>query len=60
MEVQIINVIKHLIYQEKGQGMTEYALIIFFVAVAMIVTLVAFEEKAWALFNRVILTLPVV
>jgi Flp pilus assembly pilin Flp len=58
--VQIINVVKHLIYEENGQGMTEYALLIAFVAMALIVTVAAFEDKVWALFNKVILAIPVV
>lgn len=59
-EVQVINVIKYLIYEENGQGMTEYALVIFFVAMALIVTVAAFEDKVWALFNKVVLAIPVV
>jgi len=59
-EVQIINVIKILSSEETGQGMTEYALIIFFVAIALIVTVASLEEKVWTLFNKIILALPVV
>jgi len=58
--VHVINVINYLIYEEHGQGMTEYALIIFFLAMALIVTLAAFEDKVWSLFNKVVLALPVV
>ncbi|MEL7563571.1 MAG: hypothetical protein AAGU27_01620 [Dehalobacterium sp.] len=59
-EVQVINVINYLIFEEKGQGMTEYALIIFFVAIALIVTVAAFEDKVWALFNKVVVAIPIV
>lgn len=58
--MQIINVMRYLTFGEKGQGMTEYALIIFFLAMALIMTIAAFEDKLWVLFNRVVLTIPVV
>jgi len=59
-EVQIINAIKYLIYDEKGQGMTEYGLIIVLVAIALMVSLATFKDKLLALLSRIILALPIV
>ncbi|WP_236860039.1 Flp family type IVb pilin [Candidatus Formimonas warabiya] len=58
--MQIINAIKYLIYDEKGQGMTEYGLIIVLVAIALMVSLATFKDKLLALLSRIILALPIV
>jgi Flp pilus assembly pilin Flp len=59
-EVQMFNVIKLFVFEETGQGVTEYALIILLVAMALMVTIVEFEGKLWALFNKIILAFPLV
>jgi Flp pilus assembly pilin Flp len=59
-EVQMFNAIKLFVYEETGQGVTEYALIILLVAMALMVTIVEFEGKLWALFNKIILAFPLV
>jgi len=46
-----MNLLRRLCQEETGQGMTEYGLIIALVAVALIVTLVAFKDKLVTLFN---------
>jgi len=53
-----MNMIKRLVHEESGQGMTEYGLIIALVAVALIVTLVAFKDKLITLFNGISLAAP--
>ncbi|MGI6685602.1 MAG: Flp family type IVb pilin [Bacillota bacterium] len=58
--MQTINVLKNLIHEETGQGMTEYALLIFFIALALIVTVAEVEGKLEALFNKIVLALPLV
>jgi len=49
-----------MVHDEKGQGMTEYALLIFFAALALITSIAAWEGKVWDLFNKIVLALPVV
>lgn len=56
----MFNVIKLFVFEETGQGVTEYALIILLVAMALMVTIVEFEGKLWALFNKIILAFPLV
>ena len=53
-----MNLLKKLIKQEDGQGMTEYALIIGFVAVALIVTMIAFKDKIKTFFDGISLSAP--
>lgn len=47
-----------LFKEEEGQGMTEYALIIGFVAVALIVTMIAFKDKIKTFFNGLSFSAP--
>lgn len=49
----MLPMINRLWREEKGQGMTEYALIIGIIAVAVIVALIAMRDKISALFNGI-------
>jgi len=45
------NLISRIIKEEGGQGMTEYGLILGFIAVAVIATMVIFKDEITGLFN---------
>lgn len=47
---------KRLVTEEEGQGLTEYGLIIALVAVLLIGTLVAFKDKIAGVFNSMSFT----
>lgn len=49
----MLTLISKLWKEEKGQGMTEYALIIGIIAVAVIVALIVMRDKIKALFNGI-------
>lgn len=53
-----MNLLMRLFEEEDGQGMTEYALIIGFVAVALIVTMVAFKDKIATFFDGLTFEAP--
>jgi pilus assembly protein Flp/PilA len=53
-----MNLMMRLFKEEEGQGMTEYALIIGFVAVALIITMVAFKDKIKAFFDGLSFVAP--
>lgn len=46
--------IKELIMDEQGQGLTEYALIIALVAVALIAVMISFRTQIGAVFTNVV------
>ncbi len=46
-------ILKNLLTEESGQGLTEYGLIALLVAIALIGSLVAFREKVAAVFPQV-------
>jgi pilus assembly protein Flp/PilA len=48
--------IKNLLVEEKGQGMTEYGLVLGLIAVAVVVTLVALRKEIITIFNDVLTT----
>ena len=48
-----MNLMMRLFKEEEGQGMTEYALIIGFVAVALIATMIAFRGKIATFFEGI-------
>jgi pilus assembly protein Flp/PilA len=48
--------IKNLLVEEKGQGMTEYGLVLGLIAVAVVVTLVALRTEIIKIFNDVLTT----
>jgi len=43
--------LNRIIREEEGQGMTEYGLILGFIAVAVIATMVIFKDEITGLFN---------
>jgi pilus assembly protein Flp/PilA len=53
-----MNLMMKLFKEEDGQGMTEYALIIGFVAVALIVTMIAFKDKIADFFDALSFDAP--
>jgi len=48
---------KRLLTEDKGQGLTEYALIITLVAVALVVAVLAFRTQIIAMFNNAVTAL---
>ena len=44
--------------QQPGQGLVEYALIIAFIAIVVIVTLIYFGDKLTTLYNRIANSIP--
>lgn len=48
-----MDLVKRLIFDEKGQGMTEYGLIIGIVSVVLIGVLVLFREKLKSIFDSI-------
>lgn len=49
----MLNKIKNLFVEEKGQGMTEYGLILGVIAVGIIVALVALRDQINTLINNI-------
>lgn len=55
----MLQIINQLFNEEKGQGMTEYGLIIALVAIAVIVAITAMSGKLSAVFNKIATSLGV-
>lgn len=55
----MLKMVKRLWKEEKGQGMTEYGLIIALVAIAIIVALTAMSGKLSAVFTKISTSLGV-
>ena len=53
----MLNFFKRLLIEEKGQGLTEYALIITLVAVALVVAVLAFRTQIIGMFNNAVTAL---
>lgn len=51
---KIKGVIKRFLVEEEGQALSEYALILAVIAIAVIVILVALKDQIVALFQKVI------
>jgi pilus assembly protein Flp/PilA len=49
---KMMDIMKNLVRDEEGQGLTEYALIIAFIAVVIIATLIAFRGNIVSVFNN--------
>ena len=49
----MMNKLKGLVVEEKGQGMTEYGLVLGIIAVAVVTTLGLLREQILAMFNAV-------
>jgi pilus assembly protein Flp/PilA len=47
----MVNKLKGILIEEKGQGMTEYGLVLGLIAVAVVVTLVALRKEIIAIFG---------
>jgi pilus assembly protein Flp/PilA len=48
----MLNKLRGLITEEKGQGMTEYGLVLGLIAVAVVGVLVAFRNEVITIFNE--------
>jgi pilus assembly protein Flp/PilA len=48
----MVNKIKRFFIEEKGQGMTEYGLVLGLIAVAVVGTLVLFRNEILNIFNQ--------
>lgn len=44
--------LKNLIYDESAQGLTEYALLLTLIAVALVITLIVFRNQVGNVFNN--------
>lgn len=53
----MLNKMKSLFVEEEGQGMTEYALVLGVIAVAVVVVIGTLKDKIVSLFNTVVATL---
>jgi pilus assembly protein Flp/PilA len=49
----MLSMVKRLISEEEGQGMTEYALVLGVIAVGAIVTITAFRTQVAALWTSI-------
>jgi pilus assembly protein Flp/PilA len=52
----MITKLKNLLLEEKGQGMTEYGLVLGLIAVAVVATLVAFRTEIVNMFDDALKT----
>lgn len=53
----MLNRIKNLVSEEKGQGMTEYGLLLAVVVIVIVIVLAAFKTQLTNLFNTVVTNL---
>jgi pilus assembly protein Flp/PilA len=52
----MVNKLKGILIEEKGQGMTEYGLVLGLIAVAVVTTLVALRTEIIKIFNDALTT----
>lgn len=53
---QKMNAIRQFIRDEEGQGLTEYALLIFLIGISLMAVVWVFRNQIYAVYNNIIIT----